>query len=44
MVFQIEKKLITANVGDSRSIVYKGNKAIPLSIDQKPNNPKKRKE
>ena len=37
MTFQIGKKLITANVGDSRGIIIKGDKAIPLSIDQKPN-------
>ena len=38
MTFQIGNKLITANVGDSRGIIIKGDKAIPLSIDQKPNN------
>ena len=38
MTFQIGTKLITANVGDSRGIIVKGDKAIPLSIDQKPNN------
>ena len=38
MTFQLGKKLITANVGDSRGIIVKGDKAIPLSIDQKPNN------
>ena len=37
MTFQIGNKLITANVGDSRGIIIKGDKAIPLSIDQKPN-------
>jgi len=38
MTFQLGTKLITANVGDSRGIIVKGDKAIPLSIDQKPNN------
>ena len=37
MTFQIGNKLITANVGDSRGIIIKGDKVIPLSIDQKPN-------
>ncbi len=37
MTFQLGKKLITANVGDSRGIIIKGDKVIPLSIDQKPN-------
>ena len=37
MTFQLGKKLITANVGDSRGIIIKGDKFIPLSIDQKPN-------
>jgi serine/threonine protein phosphatase PrpC len=43
MVFQIGEKLITANVGDSRAIIVKGNKAIPLSIDQKPDDPEESK-
>jgi len=38
MVFQLGKKLLIANVGDSRAIIIKGDEAIPLSIDQKPNN------
>ena len=38
MTFQLGTKLITANVGDSRGIIVKGDKVIPLSIDQKPNN------
>ena len=37
MLFQIGEKLLTANVGDSRAIIVKGKEAIPLSIDQKPN-------
>ena len=36
MVFQVGEKIICANVGDSRAIIVKGNKVIPLSIDQKP--------
>jgi serine/threonine protein phosphatase PrpC len=43
MVFQVGEKLITANVGDSRAIIVKGNKAIPLSIDQKPDDPEESK-
>ena len=37
MLFQIGKKLIISNVGDSRGIIIKNNNVIPLSIDQKPN-------
>ena len=43
MVFQVGQKLVTANVGDSRAILYKKNKVIPLSIDQKPNDPEEKK-
>ena len=46
MVFQIGEKIICANVGDSRAILVKGEKGkniIPLSIDQKPNDPEEKK-
>ena len=44
MVFQIGEKLICANVGDSRAIMVTGNnKIVPLSIDQKPDDPEERK-
>ena len=46
MVFQVGEKIICANVGDSRAIMVKGekaNKIIPLSIDQKPNDPEEKK-
>ena len=44
MVFQIGEKLICANVGDSRAIMFKGNdNIIPLSIDQKPDDPEESK-
>ena len=44
MVFQIGEKLICANVGDSRAIMFKGNdNIIPLSIDQKPDDPEEKK-
>ncbi len=44
MVFQIGEKLICANVGDSRAILVKGdNTIIPLSIDQKPDDPEESK-
>lgn len=44
MVFQIGNKIICANVGDSRAIMVKKNNVIvPLSIDQKPNNPYEKK-
>lgn len=45
MVLQVGEKLITANVGDSRAILVKenGKKIIPLSVDQKPNDPEELK-
>ena len=43
MVLQTGARLVTANVGDSRAIIVKNNKAIPLSIDQKPNDPEEKK-
>ena len=30
------KKYIVANIGDSRSVLCKGGKAVPLSFDHKP--------
>ena len=47
MVFQVGEKILCANVGDSRAIMVKEinkvNKIIPLSIDQKPNDPEESK-
>ena len=46
IVFQVGNKIICGNIGDSRAILIKGekyNKIIPLSIDQKPNDPEERK-
>ena len=44
MVFQIGEKLICANVGDSRAIMVKGSdNIIPLSTDQKPDDPEESK-
>ena len=44
MVMQIGEKLLCANVGDSRAIMVKeNNKIIPLSIDQKPDDPEESK-
>ena len=43
MVFQVGDRIICANVGDSRAIIVKGDKAIPLSIDQKPDDPEESK-
>ena len=44
MVFQVGEKILCANVGDSRAILVKdNNKIIPLSIDQKPNDPEESK-
>lgn len=39
LLFQLGPKLICANVGDSRCIMVTKKGIIPLSIDQKPNNP-----
>ena len=44
MVFQVGEKILCANVGDSRAIMVKENNVIiPLSIDQKPDDPEERK-
>ena len=43
MVFQVGEKILCANVGDSRAIMVKGDKAIPLSFDQKPDDPEESK-
>ncbi len=44
MVLQVGEKILCANVGDSRAIMVKeNNKIIPLSIDQKPDNPEESK-
>ena len=43
MVFQVGERILCANVGDSRAIMVKGDKAIPLSIDQKPDDPEESK-
>ena len=44
MVLQVGEKLLCANVGDSRAILVKDNNVIvPLSIDQKPNDPEEKK-
>ena len=43
MVFQVGERIICANVGDSRAIMVKGDKVIPLSFDQKPDDPEESK-
>jgi serine/threonine protein phosphatase PrpC len=43
MVFQVGDRILCANVGDSRAIMVKGDKAIPLSVDQKPDDPEESK-
>ena len=44
MVLQVGEKILCANVGDSRAIMVKeNNKIIPLSIDQKPDDPEESK-
>ena len=44
MVLQVGEKILCANVGDSRAIMVKENNVIiPLSIDQKPNDPEESK-
>lgn len=35
-------EIITANAGDSRAVLCRGGKAVPLSFDHKPNNPVER--
>ena len=35
MVFQVGERIICANVGDSRAIMVKGDKVIPLSFDRR---------
>ena len=44
MVAQIGDRFICANIGDSRAIMFKtGNEIVPLSIDQKPDDPEESK-
>ena len=44
MVLQVGEKILCANVGDSRAIMVKsGSKIVPLSIDQKPDDPEETK-
>ena len=43
MVFQVGDRILCGNVGDSRAIMVKGNNVIPLSIDQKPDDPEESK-
>ena len=44
MVVQIGDRFICANIGDSRAIMIKtGNEIVPLSIDQKPDDPEESK-
>ncbi len=43
-IMQIVEKILCSNVGDSRAIIVKeNNKIIPLSIDQKPDDPEGKK-
>ena len=44
MVAQIGDRFICANIGDSRAIMIKtGNEIVPLSVDQKPDDPEESK-
>ena len=44
MVLQIGERILCSNIGDSRAIMVKtGNVIVPLSIDQKPNDPEESK-
>jgi len=44
MVLQIGERILCSNIGDSRAIMCKtGNVIVPLSIDQKPNDPEESK-
>ena len=44
MVLQIGERILCSNIGDSRAIMVKtGNIIVPLSIDQKPNDPEESK-
>ena len=43
-LLQIEDRLICSYIGDSRAIMVKtGNKIVPLSIEQKPEDPEESK-
>lgn len=39
VVLLLDQKIYCANTGDSRSVMYQGGKVVPLSFDQKPEDP-----
>ena len=43
MIIQIGNHIISANVGDSRAIMVTKKGLVPLSVDQKPNDPEEAK-
>ena len=43
VVYMCDNAIVTANLGDSRAILCRGHKAIPLTVDHKPDSTKERK-
>jgi serine/threonine protein phosphatase PrpC len=43
VVYLCDNNIVTANLGDSRAILCRGSKAVPLTVDHKPDSPREKK-